>query len=129
MKDFKSYSGGNSAQGNARGGATGNTRSGAQGAGALNNVGNSTYANNSNNTGAGNDAEQTVNVAAMLAKAFEGKSEGQVLQTIIAQAEQGKRDGTLTNADLDNFYNTLAPLLDGFKKQKLRSIIARLKQI
>lgn len=109
MKDFKSYSGDNSTQGNARGGA--------QGAGT------------SNNTGEGNDAEQTVNMAAMLAKAFEGKNEGQVLQTIIAQAEQGKRDGTLTNTDLDNFYNTLAPLLDGFKKQKLRSIIARLKQI
>lgn len=109
MKDFKSYSGDNSTQRNAN--------HGAQGAG------------NSNNSGADSGAEQTVNMAAMLAKAFEGKSEGQVLQTIIAQAEQGKRDGTLTNTDLDNFYNTLAPLLDGFKKQKLRSIIARLKQI
>ena len=124
MKDFKSYSGENSAQGNAKGGAQGNSRSGAQGAG---NAGSNNAA--SNGTGGGNNAEQTVNMAAMLAKAFEGKSEGQVLQTIIAQAEQGKRDGTLTNADLDNFYNTLAPLLDGFKKQKLRSIIARLKQI
>ena len=109
MKDFKSYSGDNSTRGNAR--------SGAQNAG------------NSNNAGADNSAEQTINMAAMLAKAFEGKSEGQILQTIIAQAEQGKRDGTLTNADLDNFYNTLAPLLDGFKKQRLRIIIARLKQI
>lgn len=72
---------------------------------------------------------QTVNMAAMLAKAFDGKSEAQVLQTIIAQAEQGKRDGTLTNADLDNFYNTLAPLLDGFKRQKLKGIIAKLKAI
>ncbi len=75
------------------------------------------------------NVEQTVNMAATLAKAFNGKSEGQILQTIIAQAEQGKRDGTLTNADLDNFYNTLAPLLDGFKRQKLKGIIARLKAI
>ena len=120
MKDFKSYSGENFAQGNARG---------AHGAGNSNNASTTNNGGNSNNAGAGNGAEQTVNMAAMLAKAFEGKSEGQVLQTIIAQAEQGKRDGTLTNADLDNFYNTLAPLLDGFKKQKLRSIIARLKQI
>lgn len=80
------------------------------------------------NTPSGN-VEQTVNMAAMLAKAFNGKSEGDILRTIIAQAEQGKRDGTLTNADLDNFYNALSPLVDGFKKQKLKQIIAKLKSI
>ncbi|MDE7400579.1 MAG: hypothetical protein K2N17_00850 [Clostridia bacterium] len=84
---------------------------------------------NGGKSGDGANVNQTVNMAAMLAKAFEGKSEAQVLQTIIAQAEQGKRDGTLTNADLDNFYNTLAPLLDGFKRQKLKGIIAKLKAI
>lgn len=101
MKDFKSYSqsGGNK-NGGAQTGSTGNA-----------------------------NVNQTVNMAAMLAKAFEGKSEAQVLHTILAQAERGKRDGTLTNADLDNFYNTLAPLLDGFKRQKLKSIIAKLKAI
>ena len=85
---------------------------------------------NGNNTG-GTDGgvENTVNLAAMLAKAFDGKSEMQILQTIIAQAEQGKRDGTLTNSDLDNFYNTLSPMLDGFKRQKLKGIIQKLKSI
>lgn len=73
--------------------------------------------------------EQTVNMATMLARAFDGKSEGQILQTIIAQAEEGKRNGTLTNADLDNFYKALAPMLDGFKRQKLKNIISRLKAI
>lgn len=85
-------------------------------------------------TGAGQGGQaggeqQAINLAATLAKAFAGKSEGQILSTIIAQAEQGKRDGTLTNADLDNFYSTLAPLLDGFKRKKLQQIIAKLKAI
>ncbi len=75
------------------------------------------------------NVEQTVNMATMLAKAFEGKSEGQIWQTIIAQAEEGKKNGTLTNADLDNFYKALSPLLDGFKRQKLKNIIMRLKAI
>lgn len=75
------------------------------------------------------DVEKTVNLAATLAKAFNGKSEGQILQTIIEQAEQGKRDGTLTNADLDNFYATVAPMLDGFKRKKLQQIVAKLKAI
>lgn len=103
MKDFKSYSENDK---NGQGGAA------SAGGGA--------------NDGTVN---QTVNMAAMMAKAFAGKSETQILQTIIAQAEQGKRDGTLTNADLDNFYNALAPLLDGFKRQKLRQIIAKLKAL
>ena len=58
-----------------------------------------------------------------------GKNEAQILQTIIAEAERGKREGTLTNTDLDNFYNALSPMLDGFKKRKLRDVIIRLKNI
>ncbi len=79
--------------------------------------------------GAKGDDGQAVNLAATLAKAFAGKSEGQIFSTILEQAEQGKRDGTLTNADLDNFYGALAPLLDGFKRKKLQQIIIRLKAI
>ncbi len=111
MKDFKSYSSGNQNNGG------NNNRTGNQ------NNGNSGGANGQQNL------NQTINMASMLAQAFNGKSEGQILQTIIAQAEQGKRDGTLTNADLDNFYNAVYPMVDGFKRQKLKQIIARLKSI
>lgn len=112
MKDFKSYaqSGGNSSDGRSGGAPSGQNGSDAQ------------------STDRGN-VEQTINMAAMLAKTFNGKSEGQILQTIIAQAEQGKRDGTLTNADIDNFYNAIYPMLDGFKRQKLKKIVAQLKSI
>lgn len=110
MSDFKSYRGDNR-EGARRGdGAAGADKS-AQSNGTL------------------GGEQQAINLAATLARAFAGKSEGQILSTIIAQAEQGKRDGTLTNADLDNFYNTLAPLLDGFRKKKLQQVIAKLKAI
>lgn len=79
--------------------------------------------------GSAANAQQTANLAAQIAKAFNGKSEKDIWLTILAQAEQGKRDGTLTNADLDNFYKTVAPLVDGFKRQKLKSVIAKLKEI
>lgn len=75
------------------------------------------------------DAEQTLNLAATLAKAFAGKSEGQILSAIIEQAEQGKRDGTLTNADIDNFYRAVAPMLDGFRRKKLQQVVTRLKNL
>ena len=85
---------------------------------------------NDKNKGAqSGDIEQTINLAAAMAKAFQGKSEGQIWQTILEQAEQGKRNGTLTNADLDNFYAALAPLVDGYKRQKLKQIITKLKAI
>lgn len=73
--------------------------------------------------------QQAANLAAQIAKAFYGKSQKDVWQTILAQAEQGKKDGTLTNEDLDNFYKTVYPLVDGVKRQKLKSIIAKLKQV
>ncbi|MBD5583906.1 MAG: hypothetical protein HDQ88_02405 [Clostridia bacterium] len=71
----------------------------------------------------------TVELAKVLTKAMNGKSESQILHTVITEAERGKREGTLTNQDLDNFYNALAPFLDGFKKRKLKEVIIRLKSI
>ena len=75
------------------------------------------------------ELNNTVELAKVLSKAMNGKSERQLLATIIAEAERGKREGTLSNADLDNFYNALYPLLDGFKRKKLKEVIAKLKAI
>ncbi len=71
----------------------------------------------------------TVELAKVLTKAMSGKNETQILHTIIAEAERGKREGTLTNADLDNFYNALSPFVDGMKRRKLKEVINRLKSI
>jgi hypothetical protein len=122
MNDFKSYSENNKGQ---NGGNCGNN-----GAANSNEHGDEKGSTKQNSAGqnAGN-VDNTINLAQTLAKAFNGKSEGQILQTIIAQAEQGKRNGTLTNDDLDNFYKTLAPLLDGFKRKKLAQIIHKLKAL
>ncbi len=79
--------------------------------------------------GAPAEVNNTVELAKILTKAMSGKSETQILHTIISEAERGKREGTLTNADLDNFYNALSPMLDSFKKRKLKEVIARLKSI
>ncbi len=81
---------------------------------------------NSGQTGAYNN---TVELAKILSKAMNGKSESQILHTIITEAERGKREGTLTNQDLDNFYTALSPLIDGIKKRKLKEVITKLKNI
>lgn len=76
-----------------------------------------------------NDINSTLELAKTVSSAMNGKSEGQLLRTIIAEAERGKREGRLSNADLDNFYNSVAPMVDGFKRKKLKEIINKLKSI
>ena len=71
----------------------------------------------------------TVDFANAIAKAMNGKSQGQLWQTILSEAERGKREGRLSNSDLDNFYNSISPMLDGFRRKKLKEVIAKLKQI
>lgn len=82
-----------------------------------------------NPTDSGFENDKGVNMIKKVAADMQGKSSGEIMRAVIEEAERGKRAGTLTNADLDNFYNLMAPGLDGFRRQKLKSIIARLKRI
>lgn len=74
----------------------------------------------------GEDIEET---AKKVEREYGGKSERDVLGAIIAQAEKGKREGSLTNADIDNFYGALAPSLSSAQKKKLKKIVDELKRI
>lgn len=85
--------------------------------------------NNNAPSGGAGEINSTVELAKAVTRAMNGKTEGQLLHTIIAEAERGKREGTLTNADLDNFYNALAPMVDGIKRRKLKEVITKLKNI
>ena len=80
-----------------------------------------------NSPDGGFENDKGVNMIKKVAAGMQGKSSGDIMRAVIEEAERGKRAGTLTNADLDNFYNLMAPTLDGFKRQKLKSIIVRLK--
>lgn len=60
---------------------------------------------------------------------YGGKSEKDVFGAIISQAEKGKREGTLKNSDIDNFYNAISPSLSSAQKKKLKKIVEELKKI
>lgn len=64
-----------------------------------------------------------------LAAAWNGKNSKEMLLEILAEAETGKRNGTLTNADIDAFYEQFAPLIDERQRRVLRGVIDRLKRI
>lgn len=76
-----------------------------------------------------NASDDAVDMAKMMAKAFEGKGEADILRAIYKEAERGRKAGTLTDSDLDNFYAALYPMLDSAKRKKLEQVINKLKKM
>lgn len=58
---------------------------------------------------------------------YEGKTQEEIIAEIIKVAEKNRREGKLSDADLDNFKATLTPMLNDVQKRELDKIIARLK--
>ena len=78
------------------------------------------------------EAQGSFNVFDMvknLSQKFDGKNTNDLLSAIYKEAEKGKRQGTLSNADLDNFAMTIYPFLDDKKRKYLKKIVDELKKI
>lgn len=68
-------------------------------------------------------------VVTKIASNFDGKSQNELLLAIYKEAQKGKRNGTLTNVDIDNFAAVLSPMLDEKKKNILKKLVVELKKI
>ena len=66
---------------------------------------------------------------AELASKYEGKSAEEMMQAIIKEAEKGRKNGTLSDRDIDNFASSIAPLLNDKQRKMLSTIVERLKKI
>lgn len=64
-----------------------------------------------------------------LASRFDGKNQSELLMAIYEEAKKGKRQGTLTNAEIDNFAMMLSPMLDDKQRKVLNKIVKELKNI
>ena len=64
-----------------------------------------------------------------IAQAYNGKSNADMMRNILAEAEKSKRAGTLSNQEIETFYQTFSPMLDNSQRKKLRAIVDRLKNI
>ena len=67
--------------------------------------------------------------AKQIAEKYNGKNESELTRDIFARAAEGKRNGTLTNEQIDAFYRQFAPMLDPVKRKKLQRLIAQLKSM
>ena len=64
-----------------------------------------------------------------LASRFDGKSQQELIKAIYEEAKKGKQNGTLSNAQIDDFVSKLSPLLDDKKRKMLVNIANELKKI
>lgn len=61
------------------------------------------------------------------ASAYEGKSADEVMSAILAEAEKGQKNGTLTDADVDKFASTVSPFLTDKQRKMLNVIVKKIK--
>ena len=86
--------------------------------------------NSQNNVQKPEGMDQNIfNMVSSLASKFDGKSQNELIMAIYNEAKKGKRQGTLSNADIDNFANMLLPMLDKEKSKMLKKIVQELKKI
>ena len=78
------------------------------------------------------DKQTTANAEELtkkIASAYHGKSNADMLRSILQEAEKSKRAGTLSNEEIEGFYQSFAPMLDGLQRKRLRVVVDRLKEI
>ena len=82
--------------------------------------------NGSNNQSGGLNLVELVTA---LSQKFDGKNQNELLKAVYQEAEKGKRNGTLTNAQLDGFESMLSAVLDDKKRKLLHRVVKELKKI
>ena len=84
----------------------------------------------------GNDNEEgfkadkgVIDMVTKMAKQFDGKSQQELIKSVFDEAKKRKKAGTLSNAEIDGFYNMLYPMLDDKQRKMLSKIVSDLKRI
>ena len=75
------------------------------------------------------EEDEVSRLTRQIAAAYDGKPSVEMLKSIVKQAEESKRAGTLTNEDIDAFYAQFSPLLDEGQRKMLQHVVQKLKKI
>lgn len=75
------------------------------------------------------DSGAAAELTKKIASAWNGKSSADMLLKILSEAEKSKKNGELSDRDIDEFYEQFSPLLDGAQRRKLQIVVDRLKRI
>lgn len=58
---------------------------------------------------------------------YEGASEGEIMRAILSEAKRSRKNGTLSNEQIDEFVSTIGPMLSGDQRKKLASVAEKIK--
>ena len=59
---------------------------------------------------------------------YEGKSRDELLSSVLSIAQKNRREGKLSDAEIDSFYDLLAPMLDEEKRKTLDEVVEKIKK-
>lgn len=79
--------------------------------------------NNLNGELSGNLFEQFASLAAK----YEGQSADVLMRAILKEAERGRKNGTLSDDDINAFSNAVSPMLNDSQRKTLDKIVKKLK--
>ncbi|MGN1235799.1 MAG: hypothetical protein ACI4U2_07440 [Christensenellaceae bacterium] len=68
-------------------------------------------------------------LASQILREKKGKGEEDILSEIFARAAEGKKNGTLTDREIDDFVKRISPMLSPAQKAKLSALVRRLKEL
>ena len=77
----------------------------------------------------GNAPKNIFDLVSSIAGKYNGKSQTELLSAIYSEAKRGKKNGTLTNAEIDSFCQVLAPVLDEKQRKMLKKLAEDLKKL
>lgn len=75
------------------------------------------------------DSMQAEDILRSFSEEYEGKTEREMWTEILSLAKAGRKNGTLSNDDIDAYVQMLLPMLTTEQQKKLFKIAERLKQI
>ncbi len=58
---------------------------------------------------------------------YEGASEGEIMRAILSEAKRSRKNGTLSDEQIDEFVSTISPMLSGDQRKKLASVAEKIK--
>lgn len=62
------------------------------------------------------------------AKTYEGKSDDEMLAEILKMANKGQRDGSFSEAKLDEFVRNVSPILNEKQRERLQKVLSMLRR-
>ncbi len=74
-------------------------------------------------------SDNYMNILKSFADKYEGASQSEIISAILKEAEKGRRNGTLTDSDIDNFVMMLRPMLNQSQQKELDKVVAQIKKI